>query len=161
MRIVEQTELSADQKSRIVELWNNEYPENLAFSGVSGFEDYLSKHGNGKHFLLFDSAEKIVGWALIFDRDDARWFAIIVDGRMHGQGCGTRLIDELKAAENWLFGWVIDHSDSKKLNGERYDSPLGFYKKLGFRVHENDRIEKDGISGVKIEWNAQFNESKS
>ncbi|HEX8289160.1 MAG TPA: GNAT family N-acetyltransferase [Pyrinomonadaceae bacterium] len=154
MRIVEQTELSADQKARILELWNNEYPENLAFSNVSGFEAYLSERGNGKHFLLIDSAEKIIGWALIFDRDNARWFSIIVDGKMHGQGWGTRLIDKLKAAERRLFGWVIDNSNSQKSNGEVYESPLGFYKKLGFRVHENDRIEKKGILGVKIEWNA-------
>ena len=154
MRIVEQAELSAAQKSRIVELWNNEYPENLAFSDVSWFDAYLSERGNGKHFLLLDSMEKIVGWALIFDRGDARWFAIIVDRKMQGQGCGTKLIDELKSAENRLFGWVIDHSNSRKSNGEAYKSPLGFYKKLGFRVHENERIEKEGISGVKIEWNA-------
>ena len=124
------------------------------FGEISEFDDYLNKRGSQKHFLLLDSSDEIVGWALIFDRENARWFAIIVDGKIQGQGFGVKLIDALKAAENQLFGWVIDHNDSKKSNGEQYRSPLGFYKKIGFRVIENERIEKEGISGVKIEWNA-------
>lgn len=154
MKIIEQTELTEDQKSRVVELWNAEYPVDLKHSEVSEFDKYLNERPNKKHFLLIDSSNKIVGWACAFDRENARWFAIIIDGKMHGQGLGVKLIDALKTAENRFFGWVIDHADSKKSNGESYRSPLGFYKKLGFKVHENERIEKEGISGVKIEWNA-------
>ncbi len=63
-----------------------------------------------------------------------------------------KLIDALKAAENQLFGWVIDHHNSKKSNGETCKSPLCFYRKIGFTVHENERLEKEEISGMKIEW---------
>ncbi len=152
MQIIEQNELTSTQKNRIVELWNAEYPENLAFSEVSKFDVYLSERPHQKHFLLMNTVDEIVGWACVFERESARWFAIIIDGGQQGKGLGAKLIDALKAAENQLFGWVIDHSDSRKSNGETYQSPLGFYRKIGFTVHEGERIEKDGISGVKIEW---------
>lgn len=154
MKIVEQNELSAEQKLRIVQLWNAEYPSSLAYREVSGFDDYLNNLGGKKHFLLTDSSSEIAGWALIFERENAKWFAILIDEKIQGQGFGVKLIDALKAAENRLFGWVIDRNDYKKSNGEQYRSPLGFYKKVGFRVHENEKIAKQEISGVKIEWNA-------
>lgn len=138
---------------QIVRLWNAEYPASLAYSDVSRFDEYLDNLANKKHFLLMDSMGEIVGWALIFDRENARWFAIIVAEKIQGQGFGIKLIDALKAAEKRLFGWVIDNNESIKSNGKQYQSPLGFYKKIGFKVHENDKIIKQNISGVKIEWN--------
>jgi GNAT superfamily N-acetyltransferase len=153
MKIIEQTELTADQKSRIVQMWNAEYPSSLAFGEVSEFDVYLNDRPNQKHFLLIDSSDEIVGWACIFERENAKWFAIIIDEKIQGKGFGVKLIDTLKEAEERFFGWVIDHDNNRKANGEKYRSPLGFYRKLGFKVHENERIEKEGISGVKIEWN--------
>lgn len=154
MKIVEQNDLSNAQKSRIIEMWNAEYPLSIAHSGILSFDEYLNNLGDKKHFLLFDEKGKIVGWAMIFVRDDAKWFAIIVDGKIQGKGFGIKLLDALKTAEKRLFGWVIDNDDSAKANGEIYRSPLGFYKKIGFRVHKNEKIVKQKISGVKIEWNA-------
>lgn len=155
MRIIEQSEISDLQKARVVEMWNAEYPASIAYADVSGFDEYLNERGDKKHFLMIDEAEKIVGWAMIFDRENARWFAIIIDGKIQGRGFGVKLIDALKASENRLFGWVIDNDESLKTNGEKYKSPLGFYRKIGFRVHDRERIEKQNISGVKIEWNAE------
>ena len=152
MQIIIRNELTSAQKNRIIELWNAEYPENLSFSEVSEFDVYLNERPRQKHFLLINAANEVVGWACIFERESARWFAIIIDGIEQGKGFGAKLIDALKAAENQLFGWVVDHSDSKKSNGETYQSPLGFYRKIGFTVHEGERIEKEGVSGVKIEW---------
>lgn len=154
MKIVSQDDLSIEQKARIVEMWNAEYPASISYSEISGFDEYLSFCGEQKHFLLIDLSDKIFGWAMIFDRDNARWFAIIIDEKIQGQGFGIKLIDALKSAENSLFGWVIDNDESLKLNGEYYKSPLGFYRKIGFIVHENEKIEKQNISGVKIEWKA-------
>lgn len=154
MKISEQPELSAEQKARVVALWNAEYPASIAFSEIAGFDDYLNNLGAKTHFLLSDEAGEIAGWALLFERDGARWFAIIVDGKAQGRGFGVKLIEVLKASEQRFFGWVIDNDENVKSNGERYRSPLGFYKKLGFLVHANEKIVKQGISGVKIEWNA-------
>lgn len=154
MKIVEQTELSDEQKSRIIEMWNAEYPQDIAHSGIPGFNEYLNKLTDRKHFLLIDESGEIVGWAMMFLRDGARWFAIIVDGKVQGKGFGIKLLDALKAAEDNFFGWVIDTGDFKKANGENYRSPLGFYKKIGFKLHENEQLIKQNIKGVKIEWNA-------
>lgn len=152
MKIIEQDELSDEQKTRIIEMWNAEYPLSLAHSGLPSFDEYLNNLGDKKHFLLFDETGEIAAWAMIFVRDGAKWFAIIVDGKIQGKGYGVKLIDALKSAEKRLFGWVIDTDNYKKVNGEIYKSPLGFYKKIGFRVHENEKLIKQGISGIKIEW---------
>jgi ribosomal protein S18 acetylase RimI-like enzyme len=155
MKIVEQSELSNEQKSRIIEMWNAEYPLNIAHSGISSFDEYLNKLGDKKHFLLVDEAGEILGWAMIFVRDEAKWFAIIVDAKLQGKGFGIKLLDVLKAAEHRFFGWVIETDEYEKANGEKYRSPLGFYKKIGFIVHEEEKLIKENISGVKIEWNAR------
>lgn len=154
MKIIEQNELSNAQKARIIEMWNAEYPASLRHSGISSFDKYLDELGEKKHFLLFDERSEFVGWAMVFERGGAQWFAIIIDEKAQGKGFGVKLLDALKATEHRLFGWVIDNDDTRKSNGEIYRSPIGFYKKIGFRVHENEKIEKQGISGVKIEWNA-------
>lgn len=154
MIIVEQDSLSEAQKGRIIEMWNAEYPASLMHSETASFDKYLDELGGKKHFLLFDERSEFVGWAMVFERGGAQWFAIIIDEKAQGKGFGVKLLDALKAAEKRLFGWVIDNDDSRKSNGEIYKSPLGFYKKIGFRVHESEKIEKQGISGVKIEWNA-------
>jgi hypothetical protein len=157
MKIVEQSDLTLEQKARIVEMWNAEYPLSLSYSQISGFDEYLAQLGNKKHFLLIDSDDQIVGWALTFDRDQARWFAIIIDEKIQGKGFGIKLIEALKTAEKRLFGWVIDNDDCPRSNGQSYKSPLGFYRKTGFIVHENEKIVKEQISGVKIEWNKAGN----
>lgn len=142
MKIIEQEDLSNEQKSRIVEMWNAEYPLNLAHSDISSFDEYLNDLGDKKHFLLFDESGEIAGWAMIFERENAKWFAIIIDSKTQGKGFGIKLLDNLKSAEDQLFGWVIDTDIYKKANGEIYRSPLGFYKKIGFIVHENEKIVK-------------------
>ena len=152
MKIVEQSELSNEQKSRIIEMWNAEYPLSLAHSGPASFDEYLNGLGDKRHFLLIDESGKIFGWAMIFDRENAKWFAIIVDGKFHGKGFGAKLLEELKAAEKTFFGWVIDTEDYRKANGQKYRSPLGFYKNIGFIVHENEKLVKQNIAGVMIEW---------
>jgi len=43
--------------------------------------------------------------------------------------------------------------NQRKANGKPYKSPLGFYKKIGFLVHTDEKLIKAEISGVKIEWN--------
>ena len=153
MKIIEQDELSDKQKTRIIEMWNAEYPASLMHSGISSFNEYLNNLSDKKHFLLLDKTDEIVGWAMSFLRVEAKWFAIIVDGKTQGKGFGVRLLDALKSSEKRFFGWVIETDDYTKTNGEMYRSPIGFYKKIGFIVHENDKIVKQEISGVKIEWN--------
>lgn len=143
--------LTTDHKLRICELWNNEYPQKLVTT-PEDFDDYLGKTTQHRHFLLLDPAEFIQGWAYTFDRDEERWFSIIVDKSLHGQGYGSVMIKQLQQTENELCGWVTDHDDELLASGDHYKSPLNFYLKLGFVMEPDVRFESEKMSAVKIRW---------
>lgn len=152
MKITKYTELNNKQKERILELWNNEYPEKLAYNSVSDFENYLNKLTEQNHYFLLDKSEEINGWATTFISENEKWFAIIVSEKLHGKGFGTKILNELKNNENTLNGWVIDHDSDKKLNGNFYQSPLKFYLKNEFEMLSETRLELEIMSAVKIKW---------
>lgn len=151
MKIITNNRLDLEQKRQILQLWNNEYPEKLAYKNLEGFENYLEKLHNVNHFLLTDN-EEIHGWAITFMRDSEIWFAIILSGNIHGEGWGTKMLNELKRNKTELNGWVIDHNNDKKINGEFYKSPLEFYLKNEFKVLSDVRLELEIMSAVKIKW---------
>lgn len=151
MKITTTNHLNLEQKRQILQLWNNEYPEKLAYKNLEGFENYLEKLHNVNHFLLTDN-EEIHGWAITFMRDSEIWFAIILSGNIHGEGWGTKILNELKQNKTELNGWVIDHNNDKKINGEFYKSPLEFYLKNEFKVLSDIRLELEMMSAVKIKW---------
>ncbi len=136
----------------MLELWNNEYPEKLSYNSLIEFDYYLQSLNSPKHFLLTNSKDLILGWAITFDRDDEKWFAIILSETIKGKGLGKKMLDKLKQVEVILNGWVIDHNNDKKKNGQPYISPLKFYEKCGFEIQPNNRLELDKISAVKIKW---------
>lgn len=152
MKITNTHQLNQEQKEQILQLWNNEYPEKLAYKSIDGFENYLEKLNEVNHFLLMNDDEKIQGWAITFEREGDTWFAIILSENLHGKGWGTKVLNELKQNKKALNGWVIDHSDDKKRNGSFYKSPLEFYLKNGFEVLSNTRLELKIMSAVKIKW---------
>jgi GNAT superfamily N-acetyltransferase len=136
----------------VLELWNNEYPEKLSYNTLIEFDYYLQSLNSPKHFLLTNSKDLILGWAITFDRDDEKWFAIILSETIKGKGLGKKILDKLKQVEVIMNGWVIDHNNDKKKNGQPYISPLKFYEKCGFEIQPNNRLELDKISAVKIKW---------
>ena len=73
--------------------------------------------------------EKIKGWYFDFNRDSEKWFAMILDASIQGQGFGRQILNQAKEKESELNGWVIDHNNDLKANGEYYKSPIGFYLK--------------------------------
>jgi GNAT superfamily N-acetyltransferase len=152
MKIIQTTSLTLDQKQSLFELWNSEYPEKSGYKEMSEFENYLDGLLNKEHYLVVDVQNQILGWAFTFFREDEDWFGIIINSEMQGKGFGKLLMDELKKSKSVLNGWVIDHQNNWKQNKERYLSPLGFYTKNGFLVHQNSRIENEKISAVKISW---------
>ncbi|SUX48126.1 GNAT family N-acetyltransferase [Chryseobacterium indoltheticum] len=152
MKITTTHQLNQVQKEQVLQLWNNEYPEKLAYKNMAGFESYLENLNEVKHFLLANNDEKIQGWAITFKRENETWFAIILSENLHGKGWGTKVLNELKQNKKALNGWVIDHSDDKKRNGSYYKSPLDFYLKNGFEVLSDTRLELEIMSAVKIKW---------
>jgi hypothetical protein len=155
MRIIEKQALSLDEKKILNKLWNNEYPEKIGYRELSEFEGYLDGLSNTVHYLVVNDQNQILGWAFTFLREAEDWFGIIINSEIQAKGFGILLLDELKKSKLVLNGWVIDHQNDLKQNNEPYLSPLGFYTKNGFLVHENCRIENDKISAVKIRWKAR------
>lgn len=149
------TTLTEQIKNQLFALWNAEYPENICYSRLAEFEAYMNNLGNLKHLFLLDNEGKILGWAYAFDRENERWFAIIIDEKCQVQGWGRKMLDELKKSENVLNGWVTDHDNHQKKNGKTYFSPLKFYQKCGFEILTNERLQQDKISAVKIKWTAK------
>lgn len=143
--------LNENQKAQIVQLWNAEYPAGLAYENIAGFEEYLSKTGNPLHYLI-EAQHQLIGWMATFERENERWFSIILDSKHQKMGLGSRLINEAKMQSQTLNGWVLDHNSERKLNGEFYLSPLAFYLKNGFNVLDDIRLETEKISAVKIQW---------
>lgn len=152
MKIIKQTELDQKQKIQIFELWNNEYPEKLAYKTVEEFENYLNDLIEQKHYLLLDEVGQYSGWATTFTRDNEIWFAIIVSEKLHEKGIGTKILNSLKEDKHALNGWVIDHNSDKKSNGSIYKSPLDFYIKNNFNVINDTRLELEIMSAVKVKW---------
>ena len=152
MKIIKTENLTDAQKQRIVELWNAEYPARLRHSGTASLDEYLSKLGAPEHYLLTNETGVVKGWLACFTRDEAKWFAMLVDTSEQKKGYGSRLLSEVKRFENELNGWAIDGETDRKANGETYASPLGFYEKNGFEILPGVRLESETMSAVKIRW---------
>jgi hypothetical protein len=152
MHIITTTYLTDSQKESAYNLWNNEYPRNLQYKHITEFEEYLNVLSEKKHYLLINEQDVIVAWALTFIRNAEKWFAIIINSKIHGKGFGTMILNEIKKDEPQLSGWVIDHERDSKANGQRYRSPLIFYRKNHFDILPDCRLESETISAVKIVW---------
>lgn len=152
MKVVQKSVLSETEKKKIWQLRNNEYPLQLGSKTFQDFEMYLDNLKNIKHFFLLDQKNEIKGWAFTFFRDNENWFGFMIDSQIQRKGYGTFLLEEMKNNFDDLNGWVIDHENDKKQNGENYKSPLLFYIKNGFEVFSDFRIENEIISAVKINW---------
>jgi len=152
MEFIKLKELSKTDKKEILNLWNNEYPEKLNYQTLADFEMYLKNLADQSHILMIDENQKIMGWYFDFNRDFEKWFAIILDSKLQNKGFGTTILNLAKEKETELNGWVIDHDNDKKKNGNSYKSPLNFYLNNGFEKLEENRLELEKISAVKIKW---------
>jgi GNAT superfamily N-acetyltransferase len=152
MNIVTTHRLTRQQKERIFRLWNAEYPDNLSFQTLAELEHYLQSLPGITYFFLLNEGKAMEGWAMTFMRDHETWFAITIDQKVQGKGKGSALLNKLKEVAGSIHGWVIDHNNDIKLNGEPYLSPLAFYQKNGFVVCNDSRLELPFLSAVKISW---------
>ena len=102
-RIVQTSELNSSAKEQLLQLWNNAYPEGISHKNLDAFENYLSALINTKHYLLLGNSDAILGWAFTFVRDNEKWFAIILEESIMGQGIGRLMIEMLKQSEIEAF----------------------------------------------------------
>ena len=152
MEFIKRSSLSQSEKLQVLKLWNNEYPEKLGYNSMTAFEEYLENLTEPSHILLINQDKRIKGWYFDFERENEKWFALILDTEIQGKGIGSQMLELAKQKETELNGWVIDHDKDKKKNGESYLSPLDFYLKNGFKEITANRLELNNISAVKIRW---------
>ena len=146
MQILQTRYLTDEQFQNIHRLWNEEYPVKLK----DRFGLLLNGVDNYMHYLIEDENNTIVAWAVHFEKDNETRFSIIVSEKQQGKGLGTALVNKLKEDVNELYGWVIDHNNDIKQNGEHYLSPIPFYLKHGFEILPTIRIDNDMLNAVKI-----------
>jgi GNAT superfamily N-acetyltransferase len=145
--------LTQARKESIFGLWNAEYPHQLCFQALASLDDYLSNLNDQSHYFALDKNNKIQGWAFVFERENEKWFAMIVNRSLQGKGIGTSLLHSLKENEPILNGWVIDNTIYERADGSSYPSPLQFYLENDFTVLPEIRLETPELSAVKITWN--------
>ncbi len=149
--VLRRTVLTPNEKVAIQQLWNNEYPVQLQ-GALEELEAYLAPLLNKLHLFAVDESDKIVAWAMMFDRDGERWFAIIVDRSTQGKGVGKLLLEQLQQNTDVLSGWVSDCDNYRIADGRAYRSPLPFYVKNGFNIVAGVRLETGNLSALKINW---------
>lgn len=152
MNFIKTVSLTKDQKNTLLNLWNNEYPEQLNYNSFAEFENYLRPLINQTHLLLLNNKNQIQGWAFTFKRENEKWFSLILDSKIHRCGYGKLLLNKIKESEKAINGWVIDHNNDVKKNNKAYISPLNFYLQNNFTVDESTRLETEKISAIKIKW---------
>ena len=150
MEIIKKQTLNAEDKEVVFNLWNSEYPVNLGFQTIEDLDNYLNTLPDLNYYILKNDKSQIEGWAMTFGREKEIWFAITISQSVQGQGKGTYLLDKLKSENDILNGWVIDHENDYKRNGQKYKSPLLFYQKNDFKIFRESRLEIPVLSAVKI-----------
>jgi len=147
--------LSAEEEKELLVLWNEEYPTLIHFDALENFQQYLQRLVAIKHYLLKTSGGSIQGWAFCFDRENERWFAILLSADIQGRGYGKMLINCIKRDERSLTAWVIDKNQYQKKNGKTYTSPLPFYLKNGFKIFPEEKPKDSSLEVVKIRWTTE------
>lgn len=160
MNYTQTHQLTNEQKVAIMGIWNQVYPAQLQHSTVLSFEKYLYPLKNERHILVMDETENITGWLVTFDRKEDRWFAMLLADRAQGQGIGSELLRQAKAANKVLNGWVVDHNSYKRQDGKTYLSPLEFYIKNEFEVLRDNHFEDNKIAVIQVRWEREVKSVK-
>jgi GNAT superfamily N-acetyltransferase len=146
--IIKTKELSLNQVEQINQVWNDEYPIKLN----NRFRILLNDAKSYMHYIIENEKQEIIAWGVMFEKEDEHRFSILVVKKYQGQELGKQLIDSFKKDYPIFYGWVIDHDNDVKINGEKYVSPLPFYLKHGFTILNEQRIDTEMISAVKVEF---------
>jgi len=96
MKYLNTTILNKTQKSQIKDLWNKEYPISIKHETQKDFENYLSNLTDQHHILIENENGEIKAWYFDFERDEERWFAMIVGSEIQEKGYGKGLINKGK-----------------------------------------------------------------
>ncbi len=146
--IIKTKVLSQSQSEQIDRAWNDEYPIKLN----NRYGILLCDAKSYMHYIIENEKQEVIAWGVMFEKEDERRFSILVVNKYQGQGLGKKLIEAFKKDYPIFYGWVIDHDNDVKANGEKYVSPLPFYLQLGFTILKEQRIDTEMISAVKVKF---------
>lgn len=152
MNFKETESLSLEERVQIRNIWNNEYPKVLYQEKQETLDSEIKTLKNARHTLVVDEQQNVQGWYADFDRDEARWFLIILSASSQNKGIGTKLLQKAQQQNESLCGWVIFSDTYKKADGTFYKSPLAFYQKLGFKIHRKILFQSEIMETLKVEW---------
>lgn len=119
---------------------------------MDDFQIYLNGLSKSKHIILMDQSDQVLGWCVTFNRDNQRWFVLLLHSSLHGQRLGSSILDKAKQGENELNGWVVTHNKYYKRDGTRYISPAGFYQKNNFTLYHNIKLVYPDFTTTRIIW---------
>lgn len=149
--IIKTKELSNRQVEQIDRAWNDEYPIKLK----NRFGLLLNDAKSYMHYIIENEKQEIIAWGVMFEKEDEHRFSLLIVSKHQGEGLGKQLIDAFKNDYSVFYGWVIDHDNDVKANGEKYASPLPFYLRLGFIILQEQRIDTEMISAVKVVFKSE------
>lgn len=154
--IVEQ--LTEEQKSAVVKLWNHEYPIDFTLDGTTALDASIGHLVGQEHIVLTNSVKELVGWMIIFDftlkEQDNRWFILLVDRCHQRQGLGTQLLNSAKRRNDNLNGWIAFEEGLLRSDNLMYPLPTAFYEKQDFIVHQDVKWEARPFETAMISWKA-------
>lgn len=143
--------LNEADRNNIFELWNTLYPSQVTFSTYQDFESFLEASKKQLNVVHRNDQGILSGWLMVFERDNKRNFVMLISENHQAKGVGRLLVDEMKKREDQVQGWIVTDSTYVRSDGRLYKSPLGFYKKLGFSI-TNDQWTKKDLRSTKIIW---------
>ena len=149
-----QKELTVKQLKKIFLLWNNEYPISFHFDRWENLKNYFNAYDD-LHHILYVNGNSIEGWWCDFNRDNERWFTILVSSSFQKKGIRRSLVERGKESSECINGWVIEAIKLPKKGGNLYRSPLSFYLKMGFEKTSTYSKTNSGIKTVKIQWKSK------
>lgn len=144
--------ISSQICSEIRALWNKEYPKVIQENSQEKFQAYIDKLEDARHVLVLDKRNRVQGWYADFNRENDRWFVLILSAKTQGKGFGRKLIERAQKRHKRLNGWAIFANNYQKADGSFYHSPIGFYEKLGFQIRWDIVFETAIMKTLKIEW---------
>ncbi len=146
------TSLTDDLKLKIFDLWNSNYPIDIALKTEEDFSLYLAGLDNKTHFMIINSHDMLEAWMMTFSRDNKTQLAMIVDFNAQNKGLGSMLLEKAKELNTSLYGWIVQSNEYKLVNGKSYKSPAAFYIKNGFEIQNDISLENAPIKAERIYW---------
>ncbi len=134
------------------QLWNSQFPEQIKLESVKKTAETLRGEQANDTILVAQHDGQLLGWLALQKRDEDKLYIIMVIHPDHQKkGIGSTLLKKAQDNYDSLYGWVVTRASYKKTDGGKYESPLKFYEKFGFKKSKATRDE-NGLSTTEVSW---------